>query len=75
MATCTIIILMSMCSIRNSDYRSSENPDSNDHAFGSMCWGVPPKNKDRKGKDGDSLKSAVREISGKKTGGRNIPEI
>ena len=56
-------MLMFMYSIRNSDYCSSENPDSNDHDLGSIRRGIPSKNEDRKGMDGDSLKSARQKIS------------
>ena len=60
---CSIIVLILMHSVWNSDDQNRKDPNSNDHGLGSMLGGVPPKNKDRKSVDSDSLELARQKVS------------
>ena len=52
-----------MHSVWNSDDQGRKDPYPNDHDLGSMLGGVPPKNKDRKSVDSDSLALARQKVS------------
>ena len=68
-----------MHSVRDSNYHSRKDPNSNDHGLGKILWGVPPENKDQKGVDGDSLglvrEKIFREEKWQKTHQRSIKKV